>query len=129
MVIPLLLLAGVAAGAPFPIEPGADPELHRLHLAWTSPATDGDERAEMRDRLLSEAAAPRPDWRAAAEGYFAWRNAAAAARDAQNAIINIQYERVKAAIAARPLTCTTRTRREKGLYGNSYSHSTTTCEK
>ena len=129
MLIPLLLLAGLYASEPFPMAPGADPDLNRLRDAWSSPVTDSDERAELRRRLADAAASPGPDWRAVADAYFAWRNAAAAARDARNAAINSQYERVQAEIAARPLVCTTDTRSEKGLYGNRHSTSRTVCKK
>ena len=129
MLIPLLFVVAFYASEPFPIDPGANADLWRLREAWQAPATTGEERGEMFARINAAAATPHPDWRAVADGYFAWRNAGAAARDAQHAIFTVQQERVQAEIAARPVVCTTRTHTEKGLYGDSYSTSKTTCEK
>lgn len=125
MLVPLLFVLALSASEPFPVEPGGNADLWRLHEAWMAVLTTGEERGEMYRRIKAAAATPDPDWRAVADGYFAWRNAAAAARDVQNAIYLIQQER----LAARPLVCTTRTHRQKGLYGNSYSTSKTVCEK
>ena len=129
MFIPLLAVVAFYAFEPFPIDPGRNADLRRLHEAWQATMTTGEERGEMFTRIEAAAAAPQPDWRVVADGYFAWRNAGAAARDAQHAIVTIQVERVQAEIAARPVVCTTETRTEKGLYGNPHSTSKTTCSK
>ena len=81
-------------------------------------------------RVRAAAARPDPDWRAVADGYFAWRNAEAAAADARDAATRFTLERAAAAAAARPVVCTTETiSRPRLLEGGVESSSTTRCRK
>ncbi|MDO9489034.1 MAG: hypothetical protein Q7J32_11715 [Sphingomonadaceae bacterium] len=125
----LMLAAAFWSSEPFPVAPGGDPDLARLHMAWKSELTTGLQRGEMDARIRAAAALDRPDWRAVADAYFAWRQADAAAIDARNAATAFMLERAAAAEAARPVVCTTETRTRPPLFGTVDSTSTTSCRK
>jgi hypothetical protein len=125
----LMLVVTLWASDPFPVATRGDPDLRRLHEAWMSEATSPVQRGEMDRRLRAAAAEPAPDWRAVADGYFAWRNSDAAATDLRNATFVYTALRAAAEEAARPPVCVTETRSEPGLWGNYHSTSKTTCDK
>lgn len=125
----MLMLAAIAATAPFPVAPAGDPDLQRLRDAWQSTVTEDDHRREMNDRIAKAAALPRPDWRAVAEDYFAWRNAEAQRAGALRAEMQSIMLRAAADAASRPVVCTTDTRSEPGLNGTVNSRSKTSCSR
>lgn len=129
MLAMLMLAAAFWSSEPFPVDAGTDPDLARLHMAWKSELTTGLQRGEMHARIRAAAGQPRPDWRAVADAYFAWRKADAAAIDARNAETAFRLERAAAAEAARPVVCTTETRTRPPLFGTVDSTSTTICSK
>lgn len=130
MLAMLMLAAAFWSSEPFPVAPGDDPDLARLHMAWRSELTTGLQRGEMDARIRAAAAQGRPDWRAVADAYFAWRKADAAAADARAAEAAFRRERAAAAEAARPVVCTTETiSRPRLLEGGVASTSTTSCSQ
>lgn len=125
----LMLIVTFWASDPFPLAVNGDPDLRRLHDAWTSEATSPVQRGEMDRQLRAAVALGDPHWYAVAEGYFAWRNMDAAATDLRNATFAYTVARAAAEEAARPPVCVTETRSEPGLYGNFHTTSKTICDK